>query len=118
MAESYGPGALICIPTYNEAEKHRPHSCPPRSRRCAAAHAPEFNRQRRPIGTASLLDELAAADARQGLGPQGQGRAWERPVSQRSRGRSRATTAYVFELDADFSHHPGYPAGIRGPARQ
>ncbi len=107
MAETHdGAGALICIPTYNEAE-NLPSLVPQVLRAVPAAHVLVVD-DNSPDGTGKIADALAAADSRVHVlhrpGKQGLGRAYlaafawalERPYQ------------YIFEFDADFSHRPAY----------
>lgn len=100
------PRTLICMPTYNEAENIRPI--------IAAIHAvvPEVDvlviDDGSPDGTGQIADDLSGRDERikvlhrtekSGLGPAYiAGFEWALARDY----------AYIFEMDADFSHQPKY----------
>ena len=90
-------------------------SSSPSSRRTAASRCWSSTTARR-TARAQIVDEIAAADPRVHAARSGR-RRWGSapPTSPASAGRSSATTTYVFEMDADFSHDPGAPPAV--PAR-
>ena len=111
MADDRGDGALICIPTYNEAE-NLPLIVAAVLEQVPGAHVLVID-DNSPDGTGTLADGLHEADpdrvhvlhriAKDGLGRAYMaGFAWalERDY------------AFVFELDADFSHDPTYLPGF------
>ena len=105
-----GRGAIICIPTYNEAENLPKivaavlHSVP-------AAHVLVCDDDS-PDGTGKLADDLARADERVHVlhraGKEGLGKAYLAAFAWALARDYRV----VFQLDADFSHDPSYLPGF------
>jgi dolichol-phosphate mannosyltransferase len=106
--------ALICLPTYNEAENLRPMV------QAVLASVPEVDvlviDDASPDGTGKLADELAAADPRVKVlhraGKEGLGKAYLAGFAwalQRDYG-------LVLEMDCDFSHDPRYLPGMLAAA--
>lgn len=110
--EHSGDGAVICIPTYNEAE-NLPLIVPAVLDAVPEAHVLVVDDDS-PDGTGRLADELAAADPRVHVlhrqGKEGLGKAY---LAAFDWALSR-DYRYVFELDADFSHDPSYLPGFIG----
>lgn len=108
--EHSGEGALICIPTYNEAE-NLPLIVPAVLAAVPAAHVLVVD-DASPDGTGRLADELAAANEQVHVlhraGKEGLGRAYLAAF----RWALARGYPYVFELDADFSHDPRYLPGF------
>jgi dolichol-phosphate mannosyltransferase len=108
--EHSGQGALICIPTYNEAE-NLPLIVPAVLAAVPMAHVLVVD-DASPDGTGRLADELAAASPNVHVlhrtGKEGLGRAYLAAF----RWALARDYRYVFELDADFSHDPGYLPGF------
>ncbi|HLI57309.1 MAG TPA: polyprenol monophosphomannose synthase, partial [Actinomycetota bacterium] len=100
-----GAGALVVVPTYNEAENIEAIL------KAVAAAAPEANilivDDGSPDGTAQLVAQAAAGDERihllQGQGKAGLGAAYVRGFNW---GLAAGYQRFV-EMDADFSHDPG-----------
>jgi dolichol-phosphate mannosyltransferase len=105
-----GHGAVICIPTYNEAENL------PRIVPAVLEAVPEANvlvvDDSSPDGTGRLADGLAAADVRVKVlhrkGKEGLGKAYLAAF----RRAIDLGYEYIFEFDADFSHRPSYLPGF------
>jgi dolichol-phosphate mannosyltransferase len=104
--ERSGHGALICIPTYNEAE-NLPLIVPAVLSAVPGAHLLVVD-DASPDGTGRLADELAAASPHVHVlhraGKEGLGRAYLAAF----RWALARDYQYVFEFDADFSHDPRY----------
>jgi dolichol-phosphate mannosyltransferase len=104
--ERSGHGALICIPTYNEAE-NLPLIVPAVLSAVPGAHVLVVD-DASPDGTGRLADELAAASPHVHVlhraGKEGLGRAYLAAF----RWALARDYQYVFEFDADFSHDPRY----------
>ncbi|HWD07884.1 MAG TPA: polyprenol monophosphomannose synthase [Actinomycetota bacterium] len=100
-----GAGALVVVPTFNEAENIEAIL------KAVAAAAPEAGvlvvDDGSPDGTAALVDQAAAADGRihllRGQGKAGLGAAYVRGFNW---GLAAGYQRFV-EMDADFSHDPG-----------
>lgn len=111
-SEHSGAGALICIPTYNEAE-NLPLIVPAVLAAVPEAHVLVAD-DASPDGTGALADALAAADPRVHVlhrqGKEGLGKAYLAAFAWALERDYR----YVFEFDADFSHDPGYLPGFVG----
>jgi dolichol-phosphate mannosyltransferase len=110
--EHSGAGALVCIPTYNEAE-NLPRIVPAVLNAVPAAHVLVAD-DRSPDGTGDLADEIAAGDERVHVlhrsGKEGLGKAYLAAFAWALERDYR----YIFEFDADFSHDPKYlPAFVR-----
>lgn len=105
-AHSDGTGAVICIPTYNEAE-NLPLIVPAVLAAVPGAHVLVIDDDS-PDGTGQLADELAAADERVHVlhrtGKEGLGKAYLAAFAW----ALERDYEYVFEFDADFSHNPEY----------
>jgi dolichol-phosphate mannosyltransferase len=105
-----GDGAVICIPTYNEAE-NLPLIVPAVLASVPGAHVLVVD-DNSPDGTGRLADELAAGDRRVKVlhrpGKQGLGKAYLAAFAWALANGYR----YVFEFDADFSHDPQYLPGF------
>lgn len=103
---SDGAGAVICIPTYNEAE-NLPLIVPAVLEAVPAAHVLVVD-DASPDGTGELADALAVADERVHVlhrtGKEGLGKAYLAGFAWALERDYR----FVFEFDADFSHDPGY----------
>lgn len=108
-------GALICMPTYNERDNL------PNITAAVLEAAPDVHilviDDNSPDGTGALADELAAAEPRlhvlhrkqkQGLGP---------AYIAGFRWALERDYAYIFEMDADFSHQPKYLPGMLAALR-
>jgi dolichol-phosphate mannosyltransferase len=99
-------GALVVIPTYNEAENVRPIVAAVRAA-VPQAHVLVVD-DSSPDGTGKLADELAAADAQVHVlhraGKEGLGRAY---LDAFRWGMAQGYDKLV-EFDADFSHNPKY----------
>lgn len=105
-----GAGALICIPTYNEADNIE--RIVPAVLEAVPEAAVLVIDDASPDGTGGLADALAAADPRvfvlhragkEGLGPAYlAGFAWALARDYK----------FIFEFDADFSHRPEYLPGF------
>ncbi|WP_428268667.1 polyprenol monophosphomannose synthase [Haliangium sp.] len=110
--EHTGAGALICIPTYNEAE-NLPLIVPAVLAAVPEAHVLVADDDS-PDGTGRLADALAADDPRVHVlhrrGKEGLGKAYLAAFAWALAREYR----FVFELDADFSHDPGYLPGFLG----
>lgn len=108
--EHSGAGALICIPTYNEAE-NLPLIVPAVLQAVPEAHVLVAD-DSSPDGTGALADALAERDERVHVlhrrGKEGLGRAYLAAFAWALARDYR----YVFELDADFSHDPKYLPGF------
>lgn len=107
MAKAHsGAGALICIPTYNEAE-NLPRIVPAVLAEVPQAHILVAD-DNSPDGTGRLADELAAGDERVHVlhrqGKEGLGKAYLAAFTWALERDYR----YIFEFDADFSHSPSY----------
>jgi dolichol-phosphate mannosyltransferase len=104
--EHTGEGALICIPTYNEAE-NLPLIVPAVLAAVPRAHVLVVD-DASPDGTGRMADELAAASPHVHVlhrtGKEGLGRAYLAAFHWALARDYR----YVFEFDADFSHNPLY----------
>jgi dolichol-phosphate mannosyltransferase len=104
--EHTGEGALICIPTYNEAE-NLPLIIPAVLAAVPRAHVLVVD-DASPDGTGRMADELAAASPHVHVlhraGKEGLGRAYLAGFQWALAHDYR----YVFEFDADFSHNPLY----------
>jgi dolichol-phosphate mannosyltransferase len=104
--EHTGEGALICIPTYNEAE-NLPLIVPAVLAAVPRAHVLVVD-DASPDGTGRMADELAAASPNVHVlhrtGKEGLGRAYLAAFHWALARDYR----YVFEFDADFSHNPLY----------
>jgi dolichol-phosphate mannosyltransferase len=98
--------ALICLPTYNEAENLRPMVA------AVLASVPQVEilvvDDDSPDGTGRIADELAAADARVHVlhraGKEGLGKAYLAAFAW----ALARDYGLVLEMDCDFSHHPRY----------
>lgn len=105
-----GAGALICIPTYNEAENVT-RIVPAVLEAVPEAHVLVVD-DSSPDGTGALADELAAGDERVHVlhraGKEGLGRAYLAAFAW----ALERDYEYVFEFDADFSHDPKYLPGF------
>jgi dolichol-phosphate mannosyltransferase len=105
-----GAGALIVIPTYDEAE-NLPRIVPAVLAEIPAAHVLVVDDDS-PDGTGRLADELAARDARVHVlhrrGKEGLGKAYVDGF----RWALARDYAFVVQMDADFSHDPRYLAGF------
>lgn len=105
-AHSDGAGAVICIPTYNEAE-NLPLIVPAVLAAVPAAHVLVVDDDS-PDGTGQLADELADDDDRVHVlhrtGKEGLGKAYLAAFAWALDRDYR----FVFEFDADFSHNPDY----------
>lgn len=105
-----GRGALICIPTYNEAE-NLPRIVPAVLEAVPEAHVLVVD-DGSPDGTGKIADDLAARDPRVHVlhraGKEGLGKAYLAAFAW----ALARDYAYVFELDADFSHDPKYLPGF------
>ena len=105
-AHSDGAGAVICIPTYNEAE-NIPLIVPAVLAAVPAAHVLVVDDDS-PDGTGQIADDLAAADERVHVlhrtGKEGLGKAYLAAFSW----ALTRDYPFIFELDADFSHNPDY----------
>lgn len=114
--ERRGRGALICLPTYNERE-NLDRIVPATLEVVPEAHILVVD-DASPDGTGALADRLAAEDARVHVlhrpGKEGLGRAYQDGFEW---GLAREY-AYIFEMDADFSHRPGYLPGFLGLLEQ
>jgi dolichol-phosphate mannosyltransferase len=101
-----GAGALIVVPTYNEAENVR--EIAPRLLAGAAGIEVLFVDDNSPDGTGAILDELAAADPRihvmHRAGKLGLGTAYRDGFAW---GMARGFELLI-EMDADGSHDPVY----------
>lgn len=101
-----GVGALVIIPTYNEAE-NLPRIVPAVHEVLPGAHVLVVDDQS-PDGTGTLADGMAAEDERVHVmhrdGPRGLGKAY---LAGFQWALARDYSA-VFEMDADFSHQPKY----------
>jgi dolichol-phosphate mannosyltransferase len=108
--EHSGHGALICIPTYNEAE-NLPLIVPAVLSAVPDAHVLVVD-DASPDGTGRMADELAAASPHVHVlhraGKEGLGRAYLAAF----RWALDRDYRYVFEFDADFSHDPRYLSGF------
>lgn len=108
--EHSGKGALICIPTYNEAE-NLPLIVPAVLDSVPEAHVLIAD-DNSPDGTGTLADDMAAKDARVHVlhrkGKEGLGKAYLGAFAW----ALDRDYQYVFEFDADFSHDPGYLPGF------
>ena len=108
--EHSGAGALICIPTYNEAE-NLPLIVPAVLQAVPQAHVLVAD-DRSPDGTGAIADALAEQDQRVHVlhrrGKEGLGKAYLAAFAWALVRDYR----YVFELDADFSHDPKYLPGF------
>ncbi|HWN69698.1 MAG TPA: polyprenol monophosphomannose synthase [Haliangium sp.] len=108
--EHTGEGALICIPTYNEAE-NLPLIIPAVLAAVPRAHVLVID-DASPDGTGRMADELAAASPHVHVlhrtGKEGLGRAYLAGFQWALARDYR----YVFEFDADFSHDPLYLPGF------
>ncbi len=114
--EGAGAGALVVLPTYNEA-LNLPLIVPAVLTVLPAAHVLVVD-DLSPDGTGALADALALADARVHVlhraGPRGLGPAYlagfrwalERPYT------------HIFEMDADGSHPPRYLPAMLAAARE
>jgi dolichol-phosphate mannosyltransferase len=104
--EHGGEGALICIPTYNEAE-NLPLIVPAVLDAVPGAHVLVVD-DASPDGTGRIADALAAASPHVHVlhraGKEGLGRAYLAAFHWALARDYR----YVFEFDADFSHNPLY----------
>ncbi|ACY13063.1 polyprenol monophosphomannose synthase [Haliangium ochraceum] len=108
--EHSGAGALICIPTYNEAE-NLPLIVPAVLTAVPEAHVLVID-DASPDGTGQIADALAR-DSEQvhvlhRAGKEGLGRAYLAAFEWALARDYR----FVFEFDADFSHDPGYLPGF------
>ncbi len=105
---------LVIVPTYNERENVEPLAAAV-LRALPAAHV-LFVDDDSPDGTGELLDRLAAADSRVQVlhhgGKKGLGRAY---VAGFQWALAREY-AFVFEMDADFSHNPADLPRLRAAA--
>ncbi len=107
-----GRGAIICIPTYNEAENL------PRIVPAVLASVPQANvlvvDDNSPDGTGQLADALSAGDPRVHVlhrkGKAGLAKAYLAAFDW----ALQRGCEYVFEFDADFSHSPDYLPGFLG----
>jgi dolichol-phosphate mannosyltransferase len=108
--------ALVCLPTYNEAENLRPMVA------AILASVPQVEilvvDDNSPDGTGRLADELAAGDPRVHVlhraGKEGLGKAYLAAFAwalARDHG-------LVLEMDCDFSHDPKYLPGMLAAAEQ
>ncbi len=108
--EHSGAGAIICIPTYNEAE-NLPLIVPAVLAAVPEAHVLVVDDDS-PDGTGTLAQAFADRDERVHVlhrsGKQGLGRAYlagfEWALAREYQ--------YIFEFDADFSHNPDYLPGF------
>jgi dolichol-phosphate mannosyltransferase len=105
--------ALVCLPTYNEAENLRPMVAAV----LAAAPAVEILvvDDNSPDGTGRIADELATSEPRVHVlhraGKEGLGRAYLAAFAW----ALARDYGLVLEMDCDFSHHPKYlPAMLEG----
>ena len=101
-----GAGALICLPTYNEAD-NLPLMVAAIFEVTPAIHILVID-DGSPDGTGAIADGLAAADTRVHVlhraRKEGLGRAYVAGV----RWELERSYALVFEMDCDFSHQPRY----------
>ena len=101
-----GAGALICIPTYNEAD-NLPLIVPAVLEQVPAAHVLVVD-DNSPDGTGELADGMATDDPRVHVlhrtGKEGLGKAYLAAFGW----ALERDYQYVFEFDADFSHNPTY----------
>jgi dolichol-phosphate mannosyltransferase len=111
-----GAGATVIVPTYNEAENL------PRIVPAILAVLPEAKvlvvDDRSPDGTGAIADRLAAADPRVRVshrdGPRGLGPAYLHGFRL---ALEDPDCAFIFEMDADFSHQPRYLPDLLRAAR-
>jgi dolichol-phosphate mannosyltransferase len=105
-----GAGALIVIPTYQEA-LNLPKIVPAVLAALPAAHVLVVD-DASPDGTGELADELSALDPRVHVlhrsGKEGLGKAYVDGF----RWALRADYEFIVQMDADFSHDPRYLAGF------
>ncbi len=101
-----GAGAVVCIPTYNEAENIK-RIVPAVLEALPGGHVLVID-DNSPDGTGAIADELARADPRVQVlhrkGKEGLGRAYLAAFAWALEHGYK----YVFEFDADFSHRPEY----------
>jgi dolichol-phosphate mannosyltransferase len=108
------PRALVCLPTYDEAENVRPITA-------AILEAAPVDilviDDNSPDGTGRIADEIAAAEPRVHVlhrkGKEGLGKAYIAGF----RWALERDYALVLEMDADFSHNPRYLPGMLARAR-
>jgi dolichol-phosphate mannosyltransferase len=108
------PRALLCLPTYDEAENIRPITA------AILAAAPVeilVIDDNSPDGTGRIADEIAASDPRVHVlhraGKEGLGKAYLAGF----RWALERDYDLVLEMDADFSHHPRYLPAMLAAAR-
>ncbi len=105
-AEHSGSGALICIPTYNEADNLRLIAAAVLEA-VPGAHILVID-DHSPDGTGEIAAEMAAVDERIHVlhrqGKEGLGKAYLAGFSW----ALARDYGYIFEFDADFSHDPKY----------
>lgn len=110
-----GAGALVVLPTYNEAE-NLPIIVPAVLSVLPLAHILVVDDQS-PDGTGTLADTLSAADPRvhvlHRLGPRGLGPAY----LDGFRWALQRDYIHIFEMDADGSHPPRYLPALLAAAR-
>lgn len=99
------PRALLCLPTYDEAENIRPITAAILEAAPVEILVIDDNS---PDGTGQIADEIAAADPRVHVlhrkGKEGLGKAYLAGF----RWALERDYDLVLEMDADFSHHPRY----------
>jgi len=114
VTTSAAPRALVCLPTYDEADNVRPITA------AILAAAPVeilVIDDDSPDGTGRIADEIAAAEPRVHVlhrkGKEGLGKAYLAGF----RWALERDYALVLEMDADFSHNPRYLPGMLAAAR-
>lgn len=106
MNNDLTPGALVCIPTFNEKE-NLPEILPAVRKALPTAHILVID-DNSPDGTGEIADRIAADDGFIHVlhrpGKEGLGKAY----LDGFRFGLDAGYDYIFEFDADFSHNPDY----------